>query len=426
MIRLLFFLCTFASLFSHSYEWMWKEDYEKKMKEKEDEIKQLKNEKKDCSAEIKLAIKNAEEKYKAQCQEREETVRQMMLKELEAQKEQLNPPQAENELDPGPCPKPKPQPVCLPESLGALSLADWINTGQVREFVGKTVHALHEDRLCYSHFNAFEDVNVWVAPLYFHSHFKSDPKEGKEIDFQMNTFGVGSGGSITLPSHFTVGGALGYYHSHLKWWSTEGDANVNGVYFGPYGAFWLPRGYISASAFGVGNFYSGSMELFHTNTHSWDLVFRFSGGYDYELPDAFIPDSSLHPFFSVDYTRVFLSGFTSKKVKVDGWSAGFLMSHVGGKLSKTIVCTPRFLLVPKLSMGWVCRTPVGKEEIQVKGLCNQNGKRGIQGKAKNQFALGVELVGMEAEGLLLSIGYGAYVGAGASLQSAQASVEWSW
>ncbi len=317
------------------------------------------------------------------------------------------------------------------KSLCSISVADWINSTQIATSISYSSHSLSYNPTCFSHMNTFQERNVWIVPSYFHSTFK----DGKSVDFDLDTVGIHGGAGFTLGSMISMNASGGYYYSRSQF-KHKKSADVHGVHLGGGIGVDLPQLELNAMLMGVGSTRSGKMVVRQThekkdpkevnnilvslNNHSWDVLVKVAGVYHYSIPESIISNSTLHPFLDLDYTANFVSGCKD----FNGWHTSYLSSLLGTKLSKVITCNKRYILVPKLSLGWLFRLQANKASIKIKEPIEQRVSHKI--RQKNQIALGAEVTCIQTEGVLFSVDYSSHVGANAPLQAAHVRIEWSW
>jgi len=323
--------------------------------------------------------------------------------------------------------------ICYPEMFGAYGLADSLNTSKIGSFLGYTQTNLLNNNDCFVQFDSFHDVNLWVKPYGFHSSYHTPiKKDDKKLEFSLSTVGFGAGGGYTFFEQLTVGGGAGYFYSKLDWKTpSSGDVNINGIYLGPYVNYLFPQGYVGVTLFGVANFYSGELKIcknkqFKDSSHSFDLVTRLEGGYDFVMPEEIAKDLYLQPYLRIDYLNVFESEHKdSSKISIRSrWSA-YWFSLLALRASKTILYTKSEAFIPSISVGWVKRAPLSSKNLEVKQLQDFSIVN-VKGEGKDQLQLGCDLMCLRSQGFLVGVNYEAFIGNKAPMHSGKLIVEWSW
>ncbi len=309
--------------------------------------------------------------------------------------------------------------------LATFAFVDWINMSRLGRPMSYTKKHLLNNNLCFVHFDNQKEINVWVQPYGFHANYQIESKKDPEFELSLNTFGIEGGGERTFWDHLTIGGVAGYLHSHFD------NVNVNGFYLGPFIGGLFPKGFASFSLIGGRNTYSGKSEIFkgkkkedggkQIDHYSRDLLFRFEGGYDHQLPESFMKEFYLHPEILIDYLKVFESSYSY----VHKQYPSFFRSLTALRISKTVICKRELLLAPTLTLGWVYLKPLSNKKLKIKKC---EGKRSfeLEEKSKNQFALGGEIVALIKTGIVFILHYEGNFGRGASVQEGKVRVEWSW
>lgn len=309
--------------------------------------------------------------------------------------------------------KPTAENFCRPENifLAAFPFADWINMSRSgRSVMSYTKKYLVNNNLCFVHSDNQKDLNIWVQPYGFHAKYGIKSKKDSLFNLSLNTFGIEGGGDWTLWNHLTLGGVAGYLHSHFE------TVDINGFYLGPFIGGLFPKGFASFSLIGARNKYNGKIEHYSRN-----LLLRFEGGYDHQLPESFTKEFYLHPELLIDYLKVFESSHNY----AEKHQTSFFRSLTALRASKTMICTGDFLLIPALTFGWVYLKPLSVKVGEVKKH-QEDCIVEVEKKSKSQLALGGELTALIKKRITFVLSYEGNFGKSFSVQEGKVRLEWSW
>lgn len=189
------------------------------------------------------------------------------------------------------------------------------------------------------------------------------------LDARTFGYAIGYDGFLWDP-HFQVGGLIGYTHTSIDRKLNLGSAEINSIFFGPY-ASWKclddsHEGYYLDASFLVGwHDYENKRAVpllglvAKSDPNAWSMDARLGGGYNLLLDNMLFT-----PFGYVDYLWTRQEAFTETGAGNAGFSMGeqtydMMRYELGTAMSQKFDLTCALTLVPKLSLSWVLKDPVG-------------------------------------------------------------------
>jgi hypothetical protein len=291
----------------------------------------------------------------------------------------------------------------MPRSISALDplpLADWINVTQIKSFLNPIFQSVTNQE---NYFNTIDSLNQYYLDLQPYG-FNSSFSLGKD-SFKLQTFGISIQGGGRVKGNWLVGGGIGYWHSHLDYKAFfrgehyPQDGSINSFYFGPFAAYLFEKGYIQLRALGIYNSYT----VYKESSQGWDLDAELEGGFNFEIQKYVGPYFFIQPNIKLDYLMVFQDENPSiNSVKVD--QANFFSSRLAVQFFKEFPQGSSGVIIPSVSIGWVLMHPLSQNAI-----CHDRFES-IDYKSSNQAYLEAKLSGIHKKGILMSLGFEAYLG----------------
>ncbi len=273
----------------------------------------------------------------------------------------------------------KAQDALNPEYFGVIPIVDWLNALNLKSFYDPTLKRILFNRDYYNEFNTFDQFELWVEPLGYHTHFNQE----KAPQFSLYNIGLTLGGSYSLTHQLSISLGLGYTYSSFRGRNKLGAASIHTLYLGPSLNFLFTKGFLSCMIFGMMSFYDLNRTTTLLNSdwlppswkasskcrkkgeiqnHSWGIGYRLEGEREWDLGRQFY----LSSIGTVDFLQTF-EGQGKETIDqdvfidIDPLDVSFLRAKLGLKLAKEFSISKLGFFIPSLSFGWAQYFPFNKD-----------------------------------------------------------------
>lgn len=233
------------------------------------------------------------------------------------------------------------------------------------ELGGQLLDLFHRgpDLLC----GCSEPNRIWVEPF---GNWYDRKESGEEIGFHATSYGVAGGYDREIFEGWSVGGAIAWNTTDLKWRLHRGYSYTDGFYGAVYTDLSLGSWYFGSSTYAGVDWYQTSRKLtFFTtdaqadaNYSGLDVATQVTAAYYFGAPACLF-----YPYGTIDYLYLHNQSFSES-------GAGALNLDVGSYTSSTLRTAAGFALQvidknydetlcisPLIALGWVMEWPLHRD-----------------------------------------------------------------
>lgn len=249
-----------------------------------------------------------------------------------------------------------------PAQFGALPLTVLQNSHMMaNEIISHTTN-LYDCEQCSAEScpSKNELTTFWVTPV---GQWQTQTPTQSQVGFNANTYGVSIGASHLFGSWINTALGAGYSYTNLGWKKNAGEGHWNSIYLGPSVGFVNKRWFATLLAQGSANFFSidrkiqfpGMNRTAHNSHHSYDILARVDGGYQFVSSNPF--PVFLIPMIRLSYLNIFEEGYTesganSINLDVDRKYTAFIQPEALLKIRKEIY-VGNICIIPNFELGWI-------------------------------------------------------------------------
>jgi outer membrane autotransporter protein len=326
--------------------------------------------------------------------------------------------------------------------FGALTWIDFRNDRTISRLFGDHLTKLYRCDTgiadCSGEENTFclekKKWSVWFEPFFYYS---DQNRAERQLAYDARSFGGVIGADYTFPSHFCLGGGLGYSYSDMDWEKDLGDSHINGVYGGLYGSYYNKWGFINLSILGTRSFYHVDRRvrfpgIDRTGTHnhkSWDLTTHLGVGLDLLAASTF----HIQPSVDLDYINIWEGSFQesnagSISLEVDSKHSAFFRSLVAMNFLKDFRLRTS-CWTPGIIAGWIHESPLTSKNRRAKMTqitCPGTFKSATYHDDRNLALIGASLTGIQQSGFVFYLNYFFEFKGSFHQHNASARFEWNF
>ncbi len=273
------------------------------------------------------------------------------------------------------------------------------------------------------------ELFFYATPLY---SYYSQNLSGQQYGFEANTGGATVGINYTNKNHFTFGGMVGYTYTYQHWQQNAGNADIQGVYVGPYFGYNTNKTSLSVGPMFVYQNYdtkrrvqfTGYNETAKANFNSYGtgahVVARTS------IPvDMYMGSLNVMPKFNFDGIALWQDSIKEKNgssANLDANSQyyGTVVPKAILGFSKTIEAGKKFSITPYFGIGYRGFFFFGEQTL-TSGLQITPDHTDFtvitNTKSINQVAVEVNISAVRCQNMTLELGYEFNGGSGAQNQN---------